>query len=243
MGEAAVAAARACGYRNAGTIEFLVEGAGGDARFYFLEMNTRLQVEHPVTEAVTGVDLVSAQLTVAAGERLPWTQADLSARGCAIECRVYAEDAENGFLPQAGPIRVYREPAGPGIRVDSGITEGDRVGVDYDPLLAKLVAYGETREAARVRAVNALRTYPILGIRTNVAFLIRLLEHPAFRSGDLHTGLVDQILRESTERPPTPPEALAAAALTTSTTLAASRGDTSAMAGGDPWSTLGPWGR
>ncbi len=137
-----------------------VEGTGDDARFYFLEMNTRLQVEHPVTEAVTGVDLVRAQLAVAAGEPLPWTQDELSQRGHAIECRIYAEDPANGFLPQAGPLLLYREPSGPGIRVDSGVREGDRVGVDYDPLLAKLIVFAETREAATARAVTALRAYP-----------------------------------------------------------------------------------
>ena len=126
MGDAAVAAARAAGYRNAGTIEFLLEGSGDAARFYFLEMNTRLQVEHPVTEAVTGVDLVRAQLRVAAGEPLPWTQDQLAQRGHAIECRVYAEDPPHGFLPQAGPLLLYREPSGPGIRVDSGVVEGGR---------------------------------------------------------------------------------------------------------------------
>ncbi len=160
MGDAAVAAARAAGYLNAGTIEFLVDGNGENARFYFLEMNTRLQVEHPVTEAVAGVDLVRAQFLVAAGGRLPWTQDTLLQRGHAIECRVYAEDPANGFLPQAGPLRLYREPSGPGVRVDSGVAEGDRVGVNYDPLLAKLIVHAETREAARTRAVNALRGYP-----------------------------------------------------------------------------------
>ncbi len=183
MGDAAVAAARAAGYRNAGTIEFLVDGDGENAGFYFLEMNTRLQVEHPVTEAVAGVDLVRAQFIVADGGRLPWTQDALSQRGHAVECRVYAEDPAHGFLPQAGPLLLYREPSGPGIRVDSGVTEGDRVGVHYDPLLAKLVVHGETREAARSRAVHALRNYPVLGTRTNIPFLIRLLELPAFRVG------------------------------------------------------------
>ena len=178
MGEAAVAAARASGYRNAGTIEFLLEGEGDAARFYFLEMNTRLQVEHPVTEAVTGVDLVRAQLTVAAGGALPWTQDELSQRGHAIECRVYAEDPGNGFLPQAGPLLLYREPQGPGVRVDSGVREGGTVSVNYDPLLAKLTVLAESRDAAIARALAALRSFPVLGIRTNIPFLIRLLDHP-----------------------------------------------------------------
>jgi acetyl/propionyl-CoA carboxylase alpha subunit len=242
LGDAAVAAARASGYRNAGTVEFLIEGDRDAARFYFLEMNTRLQVEHPVTEAVTGVDLVRAQLTVAAGGPLPWTQADLTQRGHAVECRVYAEDPESGFLPQSGPLLVYREPTGPGIRVDSGVVEGDRVGVNYDPLLAKLIAYGETREAARVRAMNALRAYPVLGIRTNVAFLIDLLDHPAFRTGQLHTATVDETLHDLIRSDGVPPQALAAAAVAVSSTGLASAERTSTLQD-DPWSTLQRWGR
>ena len=147
MGEAAVAAARAAGYRNAGTIEFLVEGEGDSARFYFLEMNTRLQVEHPVTGRV-GVDLVRAQLVVADGGHLPWAQEALSQRGHALECRIYADPRRDS---PAAASATYREPVGPGIRVDSGVTEGDRVGVDYDPLLAKLIVHAETRDA-RARA-------------------------------------------------------------------------------------------
>jgi acetyl-CoA carboxylase biotin carboxylase subunit len=204
MGEAAVAAARAAGYRNAGTIEFLVEGAGDSARFYFLEMNTRLQVEHPVTEAVTGVDLVRAQLIVASGDPLPWTQESLTQRGHAIECRVYAEDPANGFLPQAGPLAVYREPSGPGIRVDSGVVQGGRVGVHYDPMLAKLIAVAETREAAIERAVLALGNYQVAGIRTNIPFLIRLLRHDAVRSGNVHTQFVEEHLAELIPKEPEP---------------------------------------
>ncbi len=243
MGDAAVAAARAAGYRNAGTIEFLVEGQGEAARFYFLEMNTRLQVEHPVTEAVTGIDLVLAQLRIAGGEPLPWRQEQLTQRGHAIECRIYAEDPASGFLPQAGPLLLYREPSGPGIRVDSGVREGDRIGVNYDPLLAKLVVAGETRDEAVARAVAALRAYPILGIRTNVGFLARLLAHDAFRSGALHTGLVDTLAQELSATPPMPGEVLVAAAMTSR----AARG-TTAPAGAepvadDPWHALGAWGR
>src|SRR6185436_638570 len=139
MGDAAVAVARAAGYRNAGTVEFLLEGSGDSARFYFLEMNTRLQVEHPVTEQVTSVDLVAAQIRIAAGERLPWIQGELSQRGHAVELRIYAEDPSHGYLPQAGPLVLYREPRAPGVRVDSGFVEGDEVSVHYDPLIAKLI--------------------------------------------------------------------------------------------------------
>ena len=246
MGEAAVAAARAAGYRNAGTIEFLVEGDGDAASFYFLEMNTRLQVEHPVTEEVTGVDLVRAQFTVAAGGALPWRQEALSQRGHAIECRIYAEDPEHGFLPQAGPLLLYREPSGPGVRIDSGVTEGDDIGVHYDPLLAKLIVSAETRDAACARALEALRAYPVLGTRTNIPFLIRLLELRAFREGHLHTGLIDEHFQELTlpiDAPPVPIEALVAAAFAAPRDAGAhgplaTPGDVA-----DPWSTLGDWGR
>ena len=192
MGAAAVAAARAVGYRNAGTCEFLLEGSGDAARFYFLEMNTRLQVEHPVTECVVGVDLVHAQLRVASGEPLPFTQAGVSQRGHAIECRVYAEDPAQGFIPQAGTILLYHEPQGPGIRVDGWIQEGSEVPVHYDPLLAKLIVWGETRETARRRAISALRRYAILGIRTNIAFMLQILEHPDFVSASIDTGFLDR---------------------------------------------------
>jgi acetyl-CoA carboxylase biotin carboxylase subunit len=239
MGEAAVAAARAAQYRNAGTIEFLVEGGGDRARFYFLEMNTRLQVEHPVTEEVCGVDLVKAQLAVAAGERLPWRQSDLAQRGHAIECRVYAEDPERGFLPQAGPLLLYREPSGPGIRIDSGFTEGDSIAVDYDPLIAKLVVHDETRAGAMARAIAALRRFPILGIRTNTAFLLRLLDDEAFRRGETHTGYIDEHIERLTPEDCPPPAAVAAAALADAAGAAPAR----PAAATDPWSTLAGWGR
>jgi acetyl-CoA carboxylase biotin carboxylase subunit len=241
MGAAAVAAARASGYRNAGTIEFLLEGEGEAARFYFLEMNTRLQVEHPVTEAVAGIDLVHAQIAVAAGGPLPWTQAALAQRGHAIECRVYAEDPAHDFVPQAGPLLCYREPRGPGIRVDSGVREGMTIPVHYDPLLAKLIVWGETRTAAADRASSALRAFPVLGIRTNIPFLLRLLGHPDFRAGRLHTGFVDTNLAALIERRPAPHEALAAAAL--AETLATGTSTRRAETGPDPWASLTGWGR
>ena len=240
MGDAAVAAARASGYRNAGTIEFLLDGRGDDARFYFLEMNTRLQVEHPVTEAVTGVDLVQAQLLVAAGAPLPWTQASLSTRGHAIECRIYAEDPGHGFLPQAGPLLLYREPSGPGIRVDSGVEQGGTVGVHYDPMLAKLVVSAETRKAAIARLRAALRHYPVLGIRSNIPFLLRLIELPAFAAGDLHTGFIDEH-RDALLATANPDgTALAAAALAGAVTHATAA---SAASIPDPWAQTTGWGR
>ncbi len=241
IGQAAVAAARAAGYRNAGTIEFLLHGTGEGAAFYFLEMNTRLQVEHPVTEAVTGVDLVHAQLTVAAGGTLPWTQNQLTQRGHAIELRVYAEDPRAGFLPQAGTLLLYREPQAPGVRVDAGIREGDAVSVHYDPLLAKLLVQAETRPAAIKRAAAALRGFPVLGIVTNIPFLLRILDHPAFRAADLHTGFIDEHLDALLDEPAVPDEAVAAAAATN----AAAAGPAAAEPRGaaDPWSDLRRWGR
>jgi acetyl/propionyl-CoA carboxylase alpha subunit len=193
MTEAAVRATRACGYRNAGTVEFLVDTSPGRGaeRFYYLEMNTRLQVEHPVTEQVTGLDLVRAQLLVASNEPLPWTSSAVTQRGHVIEARVYAEDPARGFLPQAGHILLYREPRMPGIRVDSGIEEGSDVPLHYDPLLAKVIATSATREDAIRRLVCALREFPILGVHTNIEFLLRILDHPRFRAGDIDTGFLD----------------------------------------------------
>jgi acetyl-CoA carboxylase biotin carboxylase subunit len=246
MGEAAVAAARATGYRNAGTVEFLLEGAGESARFYFLEMNTRLQVEHPVTEAVTGVDLVRAQLDVAAGAPLPWTQASIAQRGHAIECRIYAEDPADGFLPQAGTLLLYREPSGPGVRVDAGVVEGDAIGVNYDPLIAKLIVQAESREHARARALSALRAFPILGIRTNLPFLVALLEHEAFASGTLHTGFVDEHLDVLLRGHPVPVEAVAAAAAAGEAGPHQPAAEPLRRATGshsDPWKRLNGWGR
>ena len=243
MGDAAVKAALAAKYRNAGTIEFLLEGDGDGARFYFLEMNTRLQVEHPVTEAVTGVDLVRAQLAVAAGERLPWTQDSLSQRGHAIECRVYAEDPASGFLPQAGRLLRYREPSGPGIRVDSGVEEGKEVPVTYDPLLAKVTAWAETREAAIDRAIAALRNFPVLGIRTNIGFMIRILDHADFRRGKIHTGFIDQHLETLLRRPEIPPAAVAVAVRADPVGPTFRAGVPQTTPAVDPWSTLTGWGR
>jgi 3-methylcrotonyl-CoA carboxylase alpha subunit len=241
MTDAAVAAARAAGYINAGTIEFLLEGAGGSARFYFLEMNTRLQVEHPVTESVIGVDLVHAQFIVAAGGRLPWAQASLGQRGHAIECRIYAEDPAAGFLPQAGPVLVYREPAGPGIRLDSGVVEGGTIPVHYDPLLAKLTASAETRDAAIARARTALLDYPILGIRTNVPFLIRVLEHPDFRAGRLHTRFIDDHTNDLLVTGAPPVEAVAAAAVARVESPVSPGPPRSSRI--DPWEIIRGWGR
>lgn len=189
--ETAAGIARSAGYRNAGTVEFIFGESGGEAEFYFLETNTRLQVEHPVTEEITGKDLVAEQLRVAAGEQLGYEQKDITASGHAIEFRIYAEDAAAGFTPTTGPVLRWKVPTGEGIRMDDGIVEGGAVTAAFDPMLAKLVIYGADRDEARARADAALRDLALLGCKTNTAFLRRLLNHPAFISGDVHTGFLD----------------------------------------------------
>lgn len=242
MGAAAVTAAQTVGYRNAGTVEFLLEGEGDDAHFYFLEINTRLQVEHPITECVVGVDLVAAQLAVASGERLPWRQDELRQRGHAVECRVYAEDPASGFLPQAGPLLRYREPSGPGIRVDSGVVEGGQVTVHYDPMLAKLIASGATRAESVARAREALSRFEILGLRTNVGFLQALLQHPDFLAGRIDTGFIDRELTSLTAHAGDVPAAIAAAAAFHASRAGAgvARPGT-AVDAADPFDTLTGW--
>ena len=191
MGEAAVQAARSCGYRGAGTVEFIVPG-GDPSSYYFMEMNTRLQVEHPVTELVTGLDLVEWQLRVAAGERLPYDQGDITLTGHAIEARVCAEDPARGFLPSGGTVLKLREPQGDGVRTDSGLSEGTEVGSLYDPMLSKVIAYGPDRETALRKLRAALAETVTLGVQTNAGFLRRLLAHPAVVAGELDTGLVER---------------------------------------------------
>lgn len=191
MGEAAVQAARSCGYAGAGTVEFIVPG-DDPASYYFMEMNTRLQVEHPVTELVTGLDLVEWQLRVASGERLPYAQQDVTLTGWAIEARVCAEDPSRGFLPSGGTVLALREPQGGGVRTDSGLSEGVPVGSLYDPMLSKVIAYGPDRASALRKLRAALADTVILGVPTNAGFLRRLLAHPDVVSGDLDTGLVER---------------------------------------------------
>jgi acetyl-CoA carboxylase biotin carboxylase subunit len=185
---AAVTGATSVGYVNAGTVEFIVQ----DREYYFLEMNTRLQVEHPVTEEVTGLDLVQAQLKVASGEPLPWRQEDIVQRGAVIECRIYAEDPARSFMPSPGTIVRWNPPEGPGLRLESGVTEGCQVSVHYDPLLAKLVASGATREEARARMEAALGAFVIEGVKTAIPFHLRVMRSAAFREGRVHTQLVEQ---------------------------------------------------
>lgn len=192
MGEAAVALARGAGYRNAGTVEFLVDT---ERNFYFLEVNARLQVEHPVTELVTGMDLVKSQIRIAAGEPLGLRQEEIAPRGHAIECRIYAEDPTRNFAPFPGKITLYRPPAGPGIRDDSGVYEGFEVPIYYDPLISKLLAWGRDRHEAIGRMRQALQDYLIAGIKTTVSFLVDVMADPRFVAGDIDTTFIDTFLQ------------------------------------------------
>ncbi|HEY8479021.1 MAG TPA: biotin carboxylase N-terminal domain-containing protein [Spirillospora sp.] len=229
MGRHAINAARAIGYVGAGTVEFIVAGARPEDR-YFIEMNTRLQVEHPVTEMVTGLDLVELQLRVAAGEPLGFAQDDVRMDGHAIEARIYAEDPARGFLPAGGRVLALAEPAG--ARVDSGVDLGTEVGGSYDPMLAKVVVHGRDRAEALHRLDRALASSTLLGVPTNIGFLRSLVRHPAVAAGDLDTGLVERHLDELVPAEPAPPEALAAAALERMRAL---------EAGDDPWDIPDGW--
>ncbi len=194
IGETAVAAAKACDYVNAGTIECLLDTTGN---FYFLEMNTRLQVEHPVTEEVMGIDLVRLQLHIADGGRLPFTQDEIQPRGHAIEVRIYAEDVVNGFLPSTGLLKRLRPPSGPGIREDSGMAEGSEVSRYYDPMISKLIAFADSREAAIQRMTRALKSYEVAGVRTNISFCRHIIESKQFASGEFHTHSADREFLDS----------------------------------------------
>ncbi|HWD00103.1 MAG TPA: acetyl-CoA carboxylase biotin carboxylase subunit [Candidatus Sulfopaludibacter sp.] len=237
MGEAAIRAARAAGYYNAGTVEFLVDQ---DRRFYFLEMNTRLQVEHPVTELVTGLDLVKLQVEIAAGARLPFTQDDVAWRGSAIECRVYAEDPYNDFLPYPGKLTRLTRPLGPGIRLDGCVYDGWTVPMEYDPLLAKLAVWADTREAATARMIRALREYDVGGIRTNLGFFRQILEDAEFRAANLHTSFIEEFFQR--HKAPSPPDDLAAVAALAAALHTMSRAPQSTAAqksGGSAWLETG----
>jgi acetyl/propionyl-CoA carboxylase alpha subunit len=187
MGEVAKKVIKVCGYTNAGTVEFLLDK---NKNFYFLEVNARIQVEHPITELVTGIDLVRQQFLIADGEKLCFSQEDIGQRGHAIEARIYAENAENNFLPSPGKIHFVKEPQGPGIRVDSGIYSGWEVPTFYDPILSKLIVWGETREVAINRLINALKNYVILGIKTPIEYLMAILGHPKFVEGKTNTSFI-----------------------------------------------------
>jgi len=239
MGAAAVQAARAAGYVNAGTVEFLLDP---DGKFYFLEVNTRLQVEHPITEMVTGIDMVREQIRIAAGHPLAYAQSDIVGRGHAIECRIYAEDPENDFMPTPGDIEYLKEPRGPGIRIDSGIYAGGTVPVEYDPILAKLIVQAEDRESAIARACRALETYVIIGVKTPIAFLSDVLTHEAFGSGETYTDFIPTHMADWT--PKQVCSDLARIAVIADDLTAA---DGTVTKGADraaattPWQTLGAW--
>ena len=262
MGAAAVAAAKAIGYRGAGTVEFIADASEGlrEDRFWFMEMNTRLQVEHPVTEMVTGTDLVEWQLRVAAGEPLPAEQAGLSIAGHAVEARVYAEDPERGFLPATGVVAHLALPPESGdLRIDHGLRVGDAVTAHYDPMLAKVIVHGPDRTAALARLAGALRAFEIAGVTTNLPFLSRLVAHPGFRAGEVDTGLIDRALDTLTARGPVPEPVLAAAAMYAAGVLDAPAGGMRAAGGfigsagavheggaldwpaADPWTVLKGW--
>ncbi|HET9485447.1 MAG TPA: acetyl/propionyl/methylcrotonyl-CoA carboxylase subunit alpha [Xanthomonadales bacterium] len=238
MGEAAVAAARAIDYTNAGTVEFIV---APDGAFYFMEINTRLQVEHPVTEMTLGIDLVEWQLRVAAGEPMPWTQDRVRAHGHAIEVRLYAEDPEQGFLPGSGRLERLRVPEpSPNVRIDSGVVEGDTVTIFYDPMIAKLIAWDEDRPRALARLRDALAECAIAGPRSNIEFLERLVRHPVFVEGRIDTSYLDRHLDEvlPAQDPPTP--GVLCAAATAALLLDEDEALVRARGGADPWS---PWAR
>jgi len=199
MGQSAVEVARSCGYVGAGTVEFLLDD---QHRFYFLEMNTRLQVEHPVTECITNVDLVREQIRIAEGHPLSFKQDELSIRGHAIEIRVYAENASEGFMPDTGQLTLYRPPVGPGIRVDDGVEEGQEVVIHYDPMLAKLVVHADDRQTAIDRCIRAIDDYHVVGVRTTLDFGRFAIDHPSFRSGNFDTHFVEQFFSpKAMERP------------------------------------------
>jgi acetyl-CoA carboxylase biotin carboxylase subunit len=235
MGEAAIRAARSADYYNAGTVEFLVDQ---DRRFYFLEMNTRLQVEHPITELVTGLDLVRLQVEIAAGGRLPFQQSDIRWTGSALECRIYAEDPYNDFLPYPGKLTRLTRPLGPGIRLDGCVYEGWTVPMEYDPLLAKLAVWAGTRGQAVDRMVRALREYDVGGIRTNIGFFRQILEDPEFREGHLHTGFIDEFFaRHRTAGGPD--DVIAVAALAAALHSSKSGGTSGQLPQGSRWRASG----
>jgi len=239
MGETAVDVIRATGYTNAGTVEFLLDE---DKNFYFLEINARIQVEHPITELVTGVDLVKWQIRIASGEKLTIRQEELFQRGHAIECRIYAEDPANNFLPSLGKIHFLKNPEGPGVRVDSGIYSGYDVTRYYDPILAKLIVWGEDREASRKRMVRALRDYVVLGIKTTIPYLKDVMQEPDFVSGSTTTDFIEKNLGnwKESEREEFLEVALVAAAIQDVLQQEADSGVRKKIAF-SPWTTLGNW--
>jgi len=239
MGADAVKVARAADYTNAGTVEFLLDESG---HYYFLEMNTRIQVEHPVTELTTGVDLVVEQIRIAAKEKLSEQFLNLSQRGHAIECRIYAEDGDENFMPSIGALLHYSEPVGPGIRVDSGVCEGDEITIDYDPIMAKLIVHAPDRETAIRKMIDALNNYKLLGVKTSKRFMIDVLNHPEFIAGNTYTNFIEkhmadrQLDRGEYENIAV---ALASAAAASSNGPVSFEGGSAAAP--TPWNSIGDW--
>jgi acetyl-CoA carboxylase biotin carboxylase subunit len=241
MGEVARKVIKVSGYNNAGTVEFLLDK---NKNFYFLEVNARLQVEHPITELVTGADLVKQQIRIASGEKLSFTQDDVRQRGHAIECRIYAEDPENNFFPSSGKILFMKEPSGPGVRHDCGIYSGCEVSVYYDPILSKVITWGETREDARKRMIIALSNYTILGIKTCIDFLSSVMEHPEFVAGNTQTSFIDKNMSDWMEKKKEKRflnEALIAAAISSQIKSPAKRRVQGKEETSNPWLTVGKW--
>jgi acetyl-CoA carboxylase biotin carboxylase subunit len=239
MGDAAVAAAKAAGYVNAGTVEFIFD----QGKFYFLEMNTRIQVEHPITECTTGVDLVKWQIRIARGEKLNFKQEDLEQRGHAIECRIYAEDEANNFMPSCGVIKLLREPWGPGIRNDSGVYEGWEVSPFYDPILSKLVTHAETRDAAIKRMLLALDAYVVHGIKTSVGLHKRILSHKAFTKGETYTNFIEKYSDDLLGRTENVPDEVFIGAALAEQLKGVGKGPKAAVDAErpTPWKTIGKW--
>ena len=238
MGETAIRVIKASGYTNAGTVEFLLDA---DGNFYFLEVNARLQVEHPVTEFVTGVDLVKQQIHVANGNKLTFSQKDLRQKGHAIECRIYAEDPENSFLPSLGKILLLKEPSGPWVRNDSGIVSGTNVSMYYDPILAKLIVWGEDRDDARLKMINALDQYVILGIKTQIPFMRDVLKHDAFIAGETYTDFIEQHMPNWRAGHALDRLAAAGAAIYLVKNDTAGRKSETRHDATTPWSSVGSW--
>ncbi len=241
MGSDAVKVAQAANYSNAGTVEFLLDNNGN---YYFLEMNTRLQVEHPITEMVTGTDLVIEQIKIAAGHELNEQLKNANQRGHAIECRIYAEDGENRFLPSTGTILLYQEPTGPGIRVDSGIVQGSDITINYDPIMAKLIVYASDRATAIAKMIEALKNYRIIGVKTSRSFMIDILNHPEFIAGRTHTRFIEENLSNRASDGREHQELAAACASAFSllhSNTKSNSSDITEFANQSPWKLLSNW--
>jgi len=238
MGEIAVRVAKAANYDNIGTVEFLLDK---DLNFYFLEVNARIQVEHPVTELTTGIDLVKMQVKIANGEKLQYSQSDIRQMGHALECRIYAEDPENNFFPSPGLINFFQEPKGIGIRYDNGVKQGYEVPIHYDPILAKLITYGANREESRIRMINALKENVILGAKTSTAFMIEVLKHPEYIKGNINTNFLQDYSINAKPSEPILDAALAIAGLKPELPKQRELANNNSSLQSNPWLEIGKW--